>query len=74
MCARFALYLESAKVARFLQGPTHQGVKWLNSGLEKLDELPGLLKQAKKGPLDPVSKEVRKVTNDGEYLLELDSE
>ena len=74
MCGRFALYAESAKVARFLQGPTPQGVKWLNSRLENLDELQGLLEPANEGTLDPVSKDVRKVTNDGEYLPELDSE
>jgi hypothetical protein len=74
MRGRFALYAKSAKVARFLQGPTPQGVKWLNSGLENFEELQGLLKPAKEGMLDPVSKDVRKVTNDAEYLLELGSE
>ena len=74
MCGRFALYAKSAKVARFLQGPTPQGVKWLNSGLGNLDELQGLLKPAKDGTFDPVSKDVRKVTNDAEYPPELASE
>ena len=48
--------------------------QWVNPGTEDLDELQGLLKPANEGTLDPVSKDVRKVTNDGEYLLELDSE
>jgi putative SOS response-associated peptidase YedK len=50
--------------------------QWLNPGLEDLDELKGLLRPAKKGTLEhyPVSKEVGKVSNDGEYLLELNSE
>ena len=76
MCGRFALYTEPAKVARFLQAATPQGVKWLNPGLENLDELQGLLKPAKKGTLEhyPVSKDVGKVTNNGECLLELNSE
>jgi hypothetical protein len=45
-------------------------------GFENLDELQGLLGPAKKGTLDhdPFSKDVGKVTNDGEYLLELNSE
>ena len=36
----------------------------------------GLLKPAKKGTLEhyPVSKDVGKVTNNGKYLLELNSE
>jgi hypothetical protein len=71
MRGRFALYAKSAKVARFLRGPTPQGVKWLNSGPEILDELQGLLKSAKEGTFDPVSKDVREVT---EYPLELGSE
>ena len=76
MCGRFALYTEPAKVARFIHAVTPQGVKWPSPGLENLDELQGLLKPAKKGMLEhyPVSKDVGKVTNDGEYLLELNSE
>ena len=53
MCGRFALYAKPAKVARFLQAAIPEGVKWLSSGLENLDELQGLLKPAKKGTLEP---------------------
>lgn len=76
MSGRFVLYAEPAKVAPFPQAVTPQGIKWLNPGLENLDELQGLLKRAKKGTLEhyPVSGNVGKVTNDGEYLLELNSE
>jgi putative SOS response-associated peptidase YedK len=50
--------------------------EWVNPGTEDLDELQGLLKPAKKGTLEhyPVSKDVGKVTNNGEYLLEPDNE
>jgi putative SOS response-associated peptidase YedK len=50
--------------------------QWVNPGVEDLDELQSLLKPAKKGTLEhyPVSKDVGKVTNNGEYLLELNSE
>jgi putative SOS response-associated peptidase YedK len=74
MCGRFALYAESAKVARFLQGSTPQGVKWLSTESENHDEKQGLLKPANGGTLDPVSKEVAKVTNDGDNQLDLDIE
>jgi putative SOS response-associated peptidase YedK len=45
--------------------------QWVNPRTEDLDELQNLLKQAKKGTLEhyPVSKDVGKVTNNGEYLL-----
>jgi putative SOS response-associated peptidase YedK len=76
MCGRFALYTEPAKVARFIQAVTPLSVKWLNPGLENLEEMQGLLRPAKKGTLehDPISRDVGKVTNDGEYLLALNSE
>ena len=76
MCGRFALYAEPAKAARFIQAVTPLSIKWLNPGLGNLDELQGLLRPAKKGGLehDPFSRDVGKVTNDGEYLLELNSE
>ena len=50
--------------------------EWVNPGLEDLDELQGLLKSAKKATLEhyPISKDVGKVDNSGEYLLELNSE
>jgi len=50
--------------------------EWVNPGTEDLDELQGLLKPAKEGTLEhyPVSKDVGKVSNNGEYLLEPDSE
>jgi putative SOS response-associated peptidase YedK len=50
--------------------------QWPNPGLVDLDELQGLLKPAKKGTLGhyPVSEEAGKVSNEGEYLLELNSE
>jgi hypothetical protein len=53
--------------------PEHQAAY---PGFENLDELQGLLGPAKKGTLDhdPFSRDVGKVTNDGEYLLELNSE
>ncbi len=49
--------------------------QWVNPGLENLDELQSLLRPAKKGTLEqyPVSKDVGKVTNNGQYLLELNS-
>ena len=76
MCGRLAFCTEPAKVARLIQAVTLQSVPWPSPGSENLDELHGLLKPAKKGTLDhdPVSKGVGKVTNDGEYLLELNSE
>ena len=48
----------------------------MNPGTEDLDELQGLLKPAKKGTLEhyPVSKDAGNVTNNGEYLLELNSQ
>jgi putative SOS response-associated peptidase YedK len=75
MCGRFVLYAQPAKVAWFLQAVTPQGVKCLNPGLEKLYELQKLLKPANKGMLEhyPVSRDVGKVTNNGKYLLELNS-
>jgi putative SOS response-associated peptidase YedK len=76
MFGRFAFYIEPAAVARFIQAVTPQRVKWLNPGPENLDELEGLLKPAKEGTLehDPVRKDLGKVANDGESLLELNSE
>jgi putative SOS response-associated peptidase YedK len=50
--------------------------QWVNqAGTKDLDELQDLLKPAKKGMLEhyPVSKDVGKVTNNGEYLLEKES-
>jgi putative SOS response-associated peptidase YedK len=48
---------------------------WVNPGLEDLNELQSLLKPAKKGTLEHyrVSKDVGKVTNNVEYLLEKES-
>ena len=48
----------------------------MNPGLEDLDELKGLLRPAKKGTLEhyPVSNDVRKVSNNAEYLLKPYSE
>ena len=50
--------------------------EWVNPGTEDLDELQGLLRPAKKGTLEhyPVNRDVGKVTNNGKYLLELNSE
>ena len=44
----------------------------MNPWLEDLDELQSLLRPAKEGTLEhyPVSKDVGKVTNNGEHLLE----
>ena len=49
--------------------------EWVNPGSEDLDELQSLLRPAKKGTLEHyrVSKDVGKVTNNGKYLLELNS-
>ena len=50
--------------------------QWVNPGLADLDELQSLLRPARKGTLEhyPVSKDVGKVTNNGKYLLEPNSE
>jgi putative SOS response-associated peptidase YedK len=50
--------------------------RWLDLELADRDELEGMLQPAKKGTLEhyPVSKDVGKVDNDGEYLLEQTNE
>jgi putative SOS response-associated peptidase YedK len=47
-----------------------------NSLLENVEDLKSLLRPAKKGTLEhyPVSKDVGKVSNNGDHLLELNSE
>ena len=76
MYGRFAYYSEPAKVARFVQVLAPKGVKWLSPGLENRDELQSPFEPIKKGTLehDQASKDVGNITNDGDYLLDLDIE
>jgi hypothetical protein len=76
MYARSAHYAEPANEARFVHAVPPPGVKWLSPGLENLDDLQSLLKPVKKGMLEhyPVGEDVGKVTNEGEYPLDLNIE
>jgi putative SOS response-associated peptidase YedK len=83
-------WLQSATIITTADGPDMHGIHnrmpvilekdnwgpWLGPEFQYRDELEAMLKPAKKGTLEhyPVGKDVGKVGNDGEYLLELNSE